>query len=121
MAREINGATDPCRLPEVNGVVVVDVMANSPAAKGGLKPCDLIERGGSPVKNPSEVQLAVDRGRVGNPSTCRSNAVKSSSTLSCSRLNCLARTEPVSRSRRRLVVLARWPAPGRCKGRLAAS
>ena len=33
LAREINGSTDQCRLPEVNGVVVVDVMDNSPAAK----------------------------------------------------------------------------------------
>ncbi len=68
LAREINGATDQCRLPEVNGVVVVDVMANSPAAQGGLKTCDLIEQvDGKPVKNPSEVQLAVDRVTVGQP------------------------------------------------------
>jgi S1-C subfamily serine protease len=66
LAREINGATDECRLPEVNGVVVVDVMQNSPAAKGGLKTCDLIEQvDGKAVKNPSEVQLAVDRVKVG--------------------------------------------------------
>jgi S1-C subfamily serine protease len=68
LAREINGATDECQLPEVNGVVVVEVMEGSPAAKGGLKPCDLIERvAGNGVDNPSEVQLAVDRGRVGEP------------------------------------------------------
>ena len=68
LAREINASTDQCRLPEVNGVVVVDVMDGSPASQGGLKPCDLIEKvGGSAVKNPSEVQLAVDRGRVGQP------------------------------------------------------
>ena len=66
LAREINASTDECRLPEVNGVVVVEVMPGSPAAKGGLKPCDLIEQvGGKTVKNPSEVQLAVDQGRVG--------------------------------------------------------
>jgi S1-C subfamily serine protease len=66
LAREINGATDECRLPEVNGVVVVDVMKDSPAAKGGLKTCDLIEQvDGKAVKNPSEVQLAVDRVKVG--------------------------------------------------------
>ena len=68
LAREINGATDQCTLPEVNGVVVVDVMQGGPAAEGGLRPCDLIEQvAGKPVKNPSEVQLAVDRGRVGEP------------------------------------------------------
>ena len=68
LAREINGATNECQLPEVNGVVVVDVMAGSPADRGGLKPCDLIERvDDKEVANPSEVQLAVDRGRVGQP------------------------------------------------------
>jgi S1-C subfamily serine protease len=68
LAREINGATDQCTLPEVNGVVVVDVMQGGPADAGGLRPCDLIEQvAGKPVKNPSEVQLAVDRGRVGEP------------------------------------------------------
>jgi len=67
LAREINGATNECRLPEVNGVVVVDVMAASPADRGGLKSCDLIERvGDKAVANPSEVQLAVDRVRVGD-------------------------------------------------------
>jgi S1-C subfamily serine protease len=66
LAREINGATDECQLPEVNGVVVVEVMKGSPAEQGGLKPCDLIEQvDNKPVANPSEVQLAVDRGRVG--------------------------------------------------------
>ena len=66
MAREINATTSECRLPEVNGVVVVEVMNGSPAAKGGLKPCDLIESvGETTVKNPSQVQLAVDQARVG--------------------------------------------------------
>ena len=68
LAREINTSTDQCRLPEVNGVVVVDVVAGSPAAQGGLKPCDLIEKvAGTPVKNPSEVQLAVDQAQIGQP------------------------------------------------------
>jgi S1-C subfamily serine protease len=68
LAREINAATDECRVPEVNGVVVVDVVSGSPAEKGGLRPCDLIESiDGRAVKNPSEVQLAVDRGRVNQP------------------------------------------------------
>jgi len=68
LAREINASTDECRVPEVNGVVVVDVMSDSPAARGGLRPCDLIEKvGDTAVKNPSEVQLAVDRGQVNQP------------------------------------------------------
>ncbi len=68
LAREINGATDECHLPEVNGVVVVEVMKGSPADRGGIQPCDLIlEVAGTAVSNPSQVQLAVDRGRVGDP------------------------------------------------------
>ena len=67
LAQEINATTSQCRLPEINGVVVVDVMAGSPAARAGLRPCDLITAvGGKPVKNPSEVQLAVDQSRVGS-------------------------------------------------------
>ena len=70
LAREINASTDECRVPEVNGVLVVEVMAGSPAAQSGLKPCDLIDQvGGNDVKNPSQVQLAVDGGRVGAPLT----------------------------------------------------
>lgn len=72
LAREINSSTDQCKLPEVNGVVVVDVVNGSPAAQGGLKPCDLIEQvGGKAVKNPSEVQLAVDQAQIGEPLSLR--------------------------------------------------
>jgi S1-C subfamily serine protease len=68
LAREINGSTNECRLPEVNGVVVVDVVQGSPAQQSGLRPCDLIEKvGDKAVDNPSEVQLAVDKARVGEP------------------------------------------------------
>ncbi|MCT0225206.1 trypsin-like peptidase domain-containing protein [Synechococcus sp. CS-1328] len=72
LAREINATTNQCRLPEVNAVVVVDVIDGSPAAAAGLKPCDLIERvGEKAMKNPSDVQLAVDQGRVGQPLALR--------------------------------------------------
>lgn len=68
LAREVNATNAECRLPETNGVVVVEVMPGSPAARGGLRACDLIERvGQSVVDNPSEVQVAVDQGRVGDP------------------------------------------------------
>ena len=66
LAREINATTSDCRLPEVNGVVVVDVMQGSPAAKAGIQPCDLIEHvGGKAMKTPADVQLAVDKAEVG--------------------------------------------------------
>jgi S1-C subfamily serine protease len=68
LAREINATTSQCRVPEVNGVLVVDVMNGSPAASGGLRPCDLIEKvDGQPVNNSSEVQMAIDRARIGQP------------------------------------------------------
>ncbi|MEY3749719.1 MAG: hypothetical protein RLZZ11_149 [Cyanobacteriota bacterium] len=68
LAREVNATDAECRLPETNGVVVVEVMPGSPAARGGLRPCDLIAKvGKTAVDNPSEVQVAVDQGRVGEP------------------------------------------------------
>ena len=68
LAREVNATNAECRLPETNGVVVVEVMPGSPAAQGGLRPCDLIAKvGRTAVDNPSEVQVAVDQGRVGQP------------------------------------------------------
>jgi S1-C subfamily serine protease len=66
LAREVNATDAECKLPEINGVVVVEVMPGSPAERGGMRPCDLIEKVGSAaVDNPSEVQVAVDQGRVG--------------------------------------------------------
>ena len=68
MAREVNATNAECRLPELNGVVVVEVMPGSPAEQGGMRPCDLIATvGDTRVDNPSEVQVAVDQGRVGQP------------------------------------------------------
>ena len=82
LAREVNAATNECKLPEVNGVVVVEVMAAGPAARAGLKACDLIEAvAGSAVRNPSEVQLAVDRGRVGQPLELRIRRGNANQTL----------------------------------------
>jgi Trypsin-like serine proteases, typically periplasmic, contain C-terminal PDZ domain len=41
---------------------------DSPASRAGIQPCDLIRSvNGEAVKDPSQVQLAVDRGRVGQP------------------------------------------------------
>ena len=66
LAREVNATGNRCRLPERNGVVVVDVAQGSPADQGGLRACDLVVKvDGQEVKSPSDVQVAVDRGRVG--------------------------------------------------------
>ena len=68
----MNATNAECRLPETNGVVVVEVLRGSPAAKGGLRACDLIEAVASnAVKNPADVQLAVDQGQIGQPLTLK--------------------------------------------------
>ena len=68
LAREINATSTRCTVPVVNGGLVVDVVPDTPAESAGIRQCDLIRAvNGTPVENPSEVQLAVDRGRVGQP------------------------------------------------------
>jgi S1-C subfamily serine protease len=82
LAREINATSSECRLPETDGVVVVEVLKGSPAAQGGLQPCDLIESvAGQTVKNPSQVQLAVDQGKVGEPLTIQVRRGSSSRSI----------------------------------------
>ena len=72
LAREVNATNAECRLPETHGVVVVEVLRGSPAAKGGLRACDLIEAvANAAVKNPADVQLAVDQGEIGQPLTLK--------------------------------------------------
>ena len=68
LAREINATSTRCTVPVVNGVLVVEVVPDTPAESAGIRHCDLIRAvNGTTVENPSEVQLAVDRGRVGQP------------------------------------------------------
>ena len=68
LAREINATSTNCTVPEVNGVLVVDVVPDTPAAEADVRQCDLISAvDNTKVSNPSEVQLAVDRGTVGEP------------------------------------------------------
>ena len=64
----INATGNTCEVPEVNGVLVVEVVPSTPADDAGIEQCDLIQKvDGVEVNNPSEVQLAVDRGQVGEP------------------------------------------------------
>ena len=47
---------------------VVNVIPNTPASEAEIRLCDLIINvNGTAVNNPSDVQLAVDRGQVGQP------------------------------------------------------
>ena len=68
LAREINATANQCQVPEVNGVLVVEVVDGTPADEANIQQCDLIrEVNGTVVKNPSDVQIAVDQGQVGQP------------------------------------------------------
>jgi len=68
LAREINATNSACRVPEVNGVLVKEVVSGTPAAAAGIRQCDLILKvANKAVQTPTEVQLAVDRGQVGEP------------------------------------------------------
>jgi S1-C subfamily serine protease len=82
LAREVNATNAECRLPETYGVVVVEVLRGSPAAKGGLRACDLIEAvANNAVKNPADVQLAVDQGQIGQPLNLKVRRAGQSLTL----------------------------------------
>jgi len=82
LAREVNATNAECRLPVTNGVVVVEVLRGSPAARGGLRACDLIEAvANNPVKNPADVQLAVDQGQIGQPLNLKVRRAGQSLTL----------------------------------------
>ena len=51
-----------------DGVLIVRVLEDTPAATGGLKAGDIIERvNGNPVTTPADVQAAVDAGEIGQP------------------------------------------------------
>ncbi|MBN1114743.1 MAG: PDZ domain-containing protein, partial [Oligoflexia bacterium] len=52
--------------PDTEGVIVAEVVPNSPAAKAGLKSYDIITTfGGKPVKNPQDLAVAVKRAEPG--------------------------------------------------------
>ena len=68
LAMALNAGRVGCSLPEVWGVVVADVLKGSPAERSGIEACDeLLRVEGMVVRTPAEVQVQVDRGRVGEP------------------------------------------------------
>ena len=67
--REINQSEDfDFTISQNEGVLIVRVIAGSPAQKGGLRPGDAISKiGDAPVKTSLQVQEQVDKSEIGSP------------------------------------------------------
>lgn len=64
----INQQNPNLRITSDRGVVVVGVVRNSPAARAGLRPGDVIQQiNGTAVTSPDQVQQLVDKTGLGNP------------------------------------------------------
>jgi Do/DeqQ family serine protease len=66
LAQENNkDINSPMQLPEINGVLVVQVLPNTPAAKGGLRRGDvIIEFNGEPVTEAEKLQSLVEKSTI---------------------------------------------------------
>lgn len=66
LREQINTSDTGVRVTQDEGVIIVAIEPNSPAARGGLRPGDLLAAvGGAPVKTPREVQRQVGASQVG--------------------------------------------------------
>jgi S1-C subfamily serine protease len=62
-----NDPNSPMQLPEINGVLVVQVLPNTPAAKAGLHRGDtILQIDGQPVATADGLQSAIENSQVGN-------------------------------------------------------
>lgn len=68
LREQVNNSRSNVRINQDQGVVIVAVQANSPAAEGGLRPGDIVESvAGTPVQKPDQVQQKVSAAAIGSP------------------------------------------------------
>ena len=69
IARQLNNEPNfPTTIPEIEGVLVVEVIPQSPAVIGGLRPGDIIiEVDGTRIKNAENFQDLVEESAIGEP------------------------------------------------------
>ena len=86
LAQQLN--QDPnslVRLPEIKGVLVVGVMANSPAQRGGLRWGDVITQvGETQVETAERLQQVVEKSTIGEPLSIKLRRGNENLTLSVS-------------------------------------
>jgi S1-C subfamily serine protease len=69
VAKQLNqDPNSPMKVPEISGVLIVQVVPNSPAATGGLRRGDVItEANGQAIKTAQQLQDTVEATQIGQP------------------------------------------------------